>query len=341
MIKEAIKKVVDSVSLSEAEATQVMNEIMVGEATSAQIACFATAVRLKGETVDEITGFVRAMRKHCIQVHPQAPDLVDTCGTGGDKALTINISTTAAFVAAGAGVHIAKHGNRSATRMSGSADVLQALGVNLVLPPEAVARCIDEIHIGFMFAPALHPAMKHAAGPRKEIGIATVFNVLGPLTNPAGANRQVMGVFDPKTTNKLANVLLKLGADRAMVFNGLDGMDELSTVGETKVSELRDGEVKDYIVTPEQFGLRRADITELAPDSDDPKGNASALLSILSGEKGARRDIVLLNAAGAIVVGGLADDLQSGLEIAAKSLDSGAALKSLKDLIKISNEYSQ
>lgn len=338
MIKEAIKQVVTGQSLSEVEATGVMNEIMEGGATSAQIACFATAIRIKGETVDEITGFVRAMRKHCIKVRPQSQNLVDTCGTGGDKLLTINISTAAAFVAAGAGAHIAKHGNRSATKKSGSADVLQALGVNLNISPEAVAQCIDQIGIGFMFAPSLHPAMKHAVGPRKEIGITTVFNVLGPLTNPAGANRQVMGVFEPKITELLANVLKNLGADRAMVFHGMDGLDELSTIGESCVSELRDGVVSNYTITPEQFGLRRSDITELAPDTDDPEGNASSMLAILRGEQGARRDIVRLNAAGALVVAGLTDDLHTGLVMATESIDSGAARHSLEQLISLSQQ---
>jgi len=341
MIREAIRKVVDSGDLTEAEAVAAMTEIMEGEATPAQVACFITAMRMKGETVEEITGFVKVMREKSVKVRPKATDLVDTCGTGGDKLNTFNISTTATFVIVGAGVTVAKHGNRAASSTCGSADVLEALGVNLGLNADQVATCIDEAGIGFMFAPAMHPAMKHAIGPRKEIGVRTVFNILGPMTNPAGANRQVIGVFSPDLTDTMANVLQSLGTKRAMVFHGLAGLDELSTLGETRVSELKDGRVDTYSLHPEDVGLRAAAVGELAAGDGGVVDNVRALLGVLDGEKGPRRDIVLLNAAGALVVAENAADLKQGIQIAAESIDSGKATSALNRFVSISRELGE
>lgn len=329
MIREAIRKIVDGAHLTQEEAVGAMTEIMDGEATPAQVACLITALRMKGETVDEITGFVRVMRAKAVKVRPQAVDLLDTCGTGGDKLNTFNISTTAAFVVVGAGVTVAKHGNRAASSSCGSADVLEALGVSLNLDADCVAACIDKAGLGFMFAPAMHPAMKHAVGPRKEIGIRTVFNLLGPMTNPAGAKRQVIGVFAPDVTETMANVLKALGSERAMIFHGMAGLDEISTLGETKISELKDGEVRTYSLQPSDVGLDTASAQDLAAGNGGVVDNVRALLAVLDGEKGPRRDIVLLNSAAALVVAEKANDLRQGIELAAKSIDSGAAMNAL------------
>ncbi|MDH7601151.1 MAG: anthranilate phosphoribosyltransferase [Armatimonadota bacterium] len=331
-MREAIKKLVEKENLTQTEAAAVMRQIMEGEATAAQIASFLTALRMKGETVEEIIGFAEVMREKAVKVRPKSKDLLDTCGTGGDKLNTFNISTTAMFVAAGAGINVAKHGNRAASSTCGSADVLEALGVNLNLSPEQVAMCIDSIGIGFMFAPAMHPAMKYAIGPRKEIGIRTVFNVLGPLTNPAGAERQIIGVFAPEWTEPLAEVLAHLGSKRAMVFHGIAGLDEISTLGETKVSELVDGTVRTYTLVPEDAGLSRAEPDSLAPESGQVSGNVQALLEVLNGKKGPKRDIVLMNAAAALVVAEKAENLREGVELALRSIDSGAARQKLEDL---------
>lgn len=330
MIREAIRKVVDGVDLTQDEAVAAMTEIMDGEATAAQVACFVTALRMKGETVEEITGFVRVMREKSVKVRPQSADLLDTCGTGGDKLNTFNVSTTATFVIVGAGVTVAKHGNRAASSSCGSADVLEALGVNLNLEAECVAACIDKAGLGFMFAPAMHPAMKHAVGPRKEIGIRTVFNLLGPMTNPAGAKRQVIGVFSPVVTETMANVLKALGTRRAMIFHGMAGLDEMSTLGETKISELKNGEVHTYTLLPSDVGMDIARPEDLAAGDGGVVDNVQALLSVLDGEKGARRDIVLLNAAAALVTAEKASDMRQGIELAAKSIDSGAAMNALE-----------
>ncbi|MCL5104274.1 MAG: anthranilate phosphoribosyltransferase [Armatimonadetes bacterium] len=338
MIREAIKKVVEGCDLTRAEAVEAMTEIMEGEATPAQVASFITAMRMKGETVEEITGFVKVMREKSVKVRPNATDLLDTCGTGGDKLDTFNISTTATFVIAGAGVTIAKHGNRAASSTCGSADVLEALGVNLTLDAERVAHCIDSAGIGFMFAPAMHPAMKHAVGPRKEIGIRTVFNILGPMTNPAGAKRQVIGVFSPDITETMANVLNALGTERAMVFHGLAGLDEISTLGETKVSEVKDGEVRTYMLRPSDVGLDLAKPEDLAAGEGGIDANVRALLSVLEGDKGPKRDIVLINASAALVVAGKAGDLIEGITLAVKSIDSGAAMGSLQAFKKATQE---
>ncbi len=330
MIRDAIRTVVDGRDLSETEAVEAMTEIMDGEATPAQVACFITAMRMKGETVEEITGFAKVMRQKAVRVKPRSKHFIDTCGTGGDKLETFNISTAAAFVAAGAGVKVAKHGNRAASSQCGSADVLEALGVNLLLQADQIAACIDEVGIGFMFAPAMHPAMKHAVGPRKEIGIRTVFNILGPMTNPAGAKRQVIGVFSPDLTEPMAMVLKSLGTERAMVFHGIDGLDEMSTIGPTKVSELADGEVRTYTMTPEDLGLPRVSSEDIRAGDGGLVDNVRALMSVLDGEKGPKRDIVLLNAAAALIVAGAASSLADGLAAAAKSIDSGAAMNTLE-----------
>jgi anthranilate synthase/phosphoribosyltransferase len=338
-IKEAISKVILEEDLSEEEAETVMGQIMAGEATPAQIGAFLTALRLKGETVEEITGCARAMRRSAIPVRPQRRDLVDTCGTGGDKTGTFNISTTAAFVVAGVGLAVAKHGNRSVSSHCGSADVLEALGVNLELTPEQVAHCIDEVGIGFLFAPRLHPAMKHAIGPRREMGVRTIFNILGPLTNPAGATRQIMGVYDANLTSPLAQVLGRLGAQAAFVVHGADGLDELSTTGINRVSHLRDGWVKDFALDPAELGLPRARLEDLRGGTAEE--NAQITQAILAGEQGAHRDVVLLNAAAALVAGGVAGDFKEGLQRAAEAIDSGSAREKLESLVAFSQACAE
>ncbi len=302
MIQEALARVVEGQDLGPNEAELVMAEIMAGECTPAQIAALLTALRMKGETAEEVAGFARAMRASCLGVRSKHGDVVDTCGTGGDALDTFNISTGAAFVAAGAGIPVAKHGNRSVSSLCGSADVLRELGVNLDLTPQQVGWCIDEVGIGFLFAPNLHPAMRHAIGPRREMGIRTVFNILGPLTNPASARRQLLGVFSQEWARRVADALAALGAERALVVHGLDGLDELSTLGETYVCQVEGGHVTESTVTPERFGLPRATAEHL--QGSDPAGSARMLLAVLEGERGPRRDIVALNAAVAIYVGG-------------------------------------
>jgi anthranilate phosphoribosyltransferase len=338
LIREAIRKAVERENLTETEAVAAMTEIMDGEATPAQIACLVTALRMKGETVDEITGFVRVMREKSTKVNPTRKPLVDTCGTGGDKLNTFNISTTSAFVAAGAGVAIAKHGSRAASSKCGSADVLEALGVKFAIPADLVGRCIDECGIGFLFAPALHPAMKHAVGPRKEIGIRTVFNILGPMTNPAGAKRQVIGVFAPHLCELMAKTLASLGTESAIVVHGLEGLDEISTLGKTIAAEVIDGKVVSRSLSPSDFGLAPTTSAELS-GGESPEENARALMSILSGENGPKRDIVLVNAGAAIMVAGLAEDLRGGAEMAAESIDSGKALAALDGLRKFTEAH--
>ncbi|HPP74891.1 MAG TPA: anthranilate phosphoribosyltransferase [Armatimonadota bacterium] len=340
MIKDAIRAVVEGSFLTEDEAAAAMNEIMSGEATPAQIACLITALRMRGETVDEITGFVRVMREKSVKVTSSRMPLIDTCGTGGDRLKTFNISTTAAFVVAGAGVAVAKHGNRAASSKCGSADVLDALGVKFAMPAEDVGKCIDECSIGFLFAPALHPAMKHAVGPRKEIGIRTVFNILGPMTNPANAKYQVIGVFLPEFCELMAKVLVRLGTERAMVVHGMDGIDECSTFGPTLVAEISSGEVAISHKNPADFGCNISSVDELAA-GELPEENAEMLLSVLKGEKGPRREIVLANAGAAFYVVGKARDLKEGAAMAAESIDSGAALKALENLKKFTEEYQQ
>ncbi len=334
MIKEAIGKVVAGTDLAEEEMVSVMDEIMSGAATPAQIGAFVTALRIKGETVAEITGAARVMRAKAtpVEVKVSGGVLVDTCGTGGDGSGTFNVSTTTAFVVAAAGVPVAKHGNRSASSKCGSADVLEALGVDLGLAPERIGRAVEEIGIGFMFAPALHGAMKHAIGPRREIGIRTVFNILGPLTNPAGANVQVMGVFAPGLTVTLAEVLGRLGAKRALVVCGAGGMDEITVTGETTVADWRDGRVTTYTIRPEEVGLGRATLAELAGGAT-PAEAAAQVRAILGGESGPKLDMVLLNAGAALMAAGRAADLAGGVALAREVVGSGAALAKLDALV--------
>lgn len=342
MIKEAIGKVVTGTDLSEQEMVGVMDQVMSGDATPAQIAAFITALRLKGETIDEITGAARVMRQKATRVDAVGAGevLVDTCGTGGDASGTFNVSTTAAFVVAGAGVPVAKHGNRSISSHCGSADVLEALGVDLSLEPEKIGQCIKETGIGFMFAPVMHGAMKHAIGPRREIAIRTIFNVLGPLTNPAGANVQVMGVYEASLIEKLASVLGKLGAKRALVVCGEGNMDEITITGQTRVADYRDGSVTTYTVTPEDAGLSRASLEEIK-GGETAEISASQLRAVLQGEKGARYDMVLLNAGAALMAAGKADNLQSGVDLARETIDSGAALAKLDALVAFSSKHKK
>ncbi len=332
-LRTAIEKLIEKKDLLGREAQAAMKHIMSGESTSAQVGAFLTALRMKGETVDEITAFARVMREFAAGINPKVDGLlVDTCGTGGDIIKTFNISTAAMFVAAGAGVKIAKHGNRSVTSKVGSADVVEALGVRLDLSPEAVKNCIEKVGIGFMFAQIFHRSMKHAAVARQEIGIRTVFNVLGPLTNPAGAKAQVVGVFNGTLTEKMAEVLKNLGCERAMVVYGLDGLDEISTVGETKISELEKGIVRTYTIKPEDFGIER-----VTPDLISGIGlneNLHMILRAIRGERGPLRDILLLNSAAAIVVAKEARDLHAGLSTAATAIDSGRAHEKIIQLVE-------
>jgi anthranilate phosphoribosyltransferase len=331
MIAEVIRKAADGADLSSEEANAAMSEIMAGEASPVQIAAFLVAMRMKGETVEEITEFARVMREHVRPVKPSRRPLVDTCGTGGDAIKTFNVSTAAAFVAAGAGVAVAKHGNRSVTSKCGSADVLEALGIRFDLTPEECARCIDEIGLGFMFAPSYHPAMKHAGPVRRELGVRTVFNMLGPLTNPAGAEAQVLGVYAPELTEVHAGVLRNLGSKRAFVVHGAGGLDEISSFGDTRVTELDNGELHTYDLSPEDAGISRT----AGPDvvrGGGPEENARTLVSILEGEQGPARDIVLLNAAAAIAAGGLAATLAEAIPVAAEAIDSGKAMGKLRQL---------
>jgi anthranilate phosphoribosyltransferase len=331
MIQQALARLLDGHDLSREEARDVMGSIMSGEATPAQIAGFLIALRVKGETADEIAGCAEAMREHALPVRPQRDDLVDTAGTGGDGARTINISTAAALVAAAAGAGVAKHGNRAVSSACGSADVLEALGFNLELSTERVARSIDELGFGFLFAPTHHPAMRHAAPVRSELAARTVFNVLGPLTNPAGARAQVVGVYAPELVRTIAEVLAQLGATRAFVVHGAGGIDELSPAGPNFVCEVVNGDVRARNIDPLELGLSRCDPSDLRGGSPDE--NASAIRAVFSGENGGRRSAILLNAAGAIAAGGHAEDLSEGLELAREAVDSGAAAARLDELI--------
>ena len=336
MIQQALARLLDGHDLSREEARGVMDSIMSGEATSAQIAGFLIALRAKGETADEIAGCAEAMREHALAVRPQRDDLVDTAGTGGDGARTINISTAAALVAAAAGAGVAKHGNRAVSSASGSADVLEALGFNLRLPPERIARSIDDLGFGFLFAPTHHPAMRHAAPVRRELATRTVFNVLGPLTNPAGARAQVVGVYSPELVPTIADVLVRLGATRAFVVHGAGGIDEFSPAGPNVVCEVVDGDVGTRIIDALELGLEPCDPAELRGGS--PEENAAAIHGVFAGEKGGRRNAILLNAAGAIAAGGHAEDLREGLELARNAVDSGAAATRLQQLIAFSEQ---
>ncbi|HMK57369.1 MAG TPA: anthranilate phosphoribosyltransferase [Dissulfurispiraceae bacterium] len=334
MIRESINLVIQNISLSEAEMAECMSEIMEGQATDAQIGAFLTALRIKGETVDEITGAARIMRDKATRIN--APEgTVDTCGTGGDMSNTFNISTTSAIIVAAAGVPVAKHGNRSVSSKSGSADVLEALGIKVDLPPEKVEKCLFETGFGFLFAPLFHPAMKFAIGARREIGIRTIFNILGPLTNPAGARRQVLGVFAAKLTDTLASVLGNLGTLDCMVVHGEDGLDEITVCDGTKVSRFRNGIVDTFYIRPEDFGFRRHDISLLTGNGREE--NAGITLSILDGDPGPRREIVLMNAAAALMVAGKADDFVTAKDIAAETIDSKKAAAKLEEIRKTTN----
>lgn len=334
MIKEAISIIIQNISLSESEMAEVMTEIMEGNATDAQIGAFLTALRIKGETIDEITGAAKIMRDKVTKIN--APKgVIDTCGTGGDMSGTFNISTTTAIVVAACGIPVAKHGNRSVSSQSGSADVLEALGVNIELSPEKVEKCLSETNFGFLFAPLFHPAMKFAIGPRREIGIRTIFNILGPLTNPAGAKRQILGVFADKLTGPLATVLGNLGATDAMVVHGEDGLDEITICDSTRISRYKNGRVETFYIAPEDFGFIQTNSEKIT--GGDKNKNAEITLSILNGHKGPKRDIVLMNSAAAIVVAGLTEDLKTARQIAEDAIDSKKAMKKLDEIRKITN----
>ncbi len=337
MIKEAVQALVSGRSLTMEEAASVMEEIMEGKVTPAQFGAFVTALRLKGETVDEIAGLAKTMRAKAVPVTITEP-VVDTCGTGGDGSSTFNISTTAAFVAAGAGLKVAKHGNRAMSSQCGSADVLEALGVRIDLNAEQVQRCLQEVGIGFMFAPVFHPAMKYASAPRREIGIRTVFNILGPLTNPASAKAQVVGVADSTLVEKLALVLKSLNCHRALVVHGEDGLDEITITGKTKVCELKDGDINSYSISPEDFGLPQASLDSLRGGTLDE--NAALLRRVLSGALGPQRDVVLMNAAAALLAGGSVETLKEGAVLAKEVVDGGHALAKLEQLIEFSQSLT-
>ncbi len=337
MIREGIQKLIEHSDLTFEESSEIMQEVMSGKANSIQTAAFLTALRMKGEAVEELIAFASVMKSRCNQIHPHVHGrLVDTCGTGGDGARTFNVSTAAAFVISGAGIPVAKHGNRSVTSKSGSADVLEKLGLNLNLQPQAVQDVIERVGVGFMFAPAFHPAMKYAAEPRREIGIRTVFNILGPLTNPANANAQLLGVYDQKLATPMAYALGKLGCGEAMVVYGLDGIDEISTVGRTLIAHLKNNVVTLIQHVPKDFGVKTATLTEL--QATTPEESAETIFHILHGDlpNDAKTDIVLVNSAAGIMVGGKAENFMEGMEIARESIRSGAAYGSLKELVKAS-----
>ncbi len=350
IITEAVRALVDRRDLSRLEAAAAMEAIMSGAATNAQIAAFLTALRMKGETVEELIGFAQVMRQKAVKVRARdAEDLVgqtgtdremliDTCGTGGDASGTFNVSTATAFVVAGAGLRVAKHGNRSVSSLCGSADVVETLGISIELSPAKVARCVDEVGIGFLYAPLLHTAMKHVMAARREMGVRTVFNMLGPLTNPAGANAQVIGVYAATLTEPLARVLAELGTIRAFVVHGADGLDEISNTGESHIAEVHEGVVRSSRVRPEDFGMPRAAIADL--QGGDRQENADIIRRILGGEMGPRRDIVLMNAAAALVAGGKARDLKEGVALGAQSIDSRAAARKLEALVAFSRRLS-
>jgi len=346
-ITEAIKKAVDRRDLSQVEAEAVLDQILTGQCTDAQIAALLTALRMKGETVDEVIGFARAMRRKAAPVRPQSivssemadterEALIDTCGTGGDVSGSFNVSTATAFVVAGCGVRVAKHGNRSVSSQCGSADVVEALGVKIELAPERIAACIDAVGIGFLHAPLLHAAMRHVGPSRRQMGIRTIFNMLGPLTNPAGANTQVIGVYAAHLTELLAEALRALGSRRALVVHGSDGLDEISISAPSRVTELRDGRLTTYTLQPEDFGLARAPLDGIR--GGDAEQNRRIILDILQGTAGPRRDIVLLNAAAALVASGKVANFTDGVRLAADSIDSGKAMTRLEQLIAFTNQ---
>jgi len=352
-IKDAISKAVSGTHLTEEEMVHVIDQITDGKATPAQIGALLVALRIKGETIDEITGAVRVMRKKCIPIPPynssqvsidrdeinlEHETIVDTCGTGGDGTKTFNISTTTAFVVAGAGLKVAKHGNRSVSSLCGSADVIENLGVNLNLTPEQVGQCIQQVGIGFLFAPLLHGAMRYVIGPRREIGLRTIFNVLGPLTNPASASIQVLGVYEKQLTEKLAGVLKKLGSKSAFVVYGEGSYDEISITGKTYITQLKNDKLESYTISPESVGLKTARAEDIL--GGDAQANAKITRNVLSGETGPCRDIILLNAAAALIAAEKASGFSDGIELAAKTIDSGAAKEKLDQLIQLSKTFS-
>lgn len=349
MIVEAIKKVVEREDLSRQEAQEVMQEVMSGNATDAQIGSLLTALRMKEETVEELTGFALAMRNNALRVYTKTEVdggvsgtgrelLVDTCGTGGDASGSFNVSTATAFTVAGAGLRVAKHGNRSYTSLCGSADVLEALGVRISLDPALIGKCIDEIGIGFLFAPSLHVAMKYVMPSRRQMAIRTVFNILGPLTNPAGAQAQVIGVYDARLTEKMALALGNLGTQHAFVVHGADGLDEISNTGESKISEIKEGILQTHYLKPEDLDIKRAILKDLA--GGDAGENAEIIRQILNGARGPKRDIVLMNAAATIVAGNKARDFHEGIKMSEDSIDSGSALEKLRGIIEFTNSFA-
>lgn len=336
-MKAFLNKVLNGINLTQEEAYEVMQFIMEGNANDCQIAAFLVALRIKCETIDEVSGFSRAMLDKAVKVKSKHKNIVDTCGTGGDGLNTFNISTTAAFITAGAGVPVAKHGNRSVSSKSGSADVLEELGVNINLECSEVSHCLDDVGIGFIFAPKAHTAMKHVAKARKDMGIRTVFNILGPITNPAMANGRILGIFDNNLADTMINTLKNLGVDRAFVVNSMEGLDELSVSGKSSVAELRDGEISKYILNPEELGFKRSNVADLI--GGDAKANAKILMDIIKGaDNSARKDSAVINAAAAIVAGKKADSLTEGIGLALDSIESGKAYEKLKNLIEFTNK---
>ncbi|MCI8489186.1 MAG: anthranilate phosphoribosyltransferase [Lachnospiraceae bacterium] len=334
-MKTMIEKVAQGKNLTEAEAKSAMGIMLNGEATQAQIGSFLTALRMKGETTDELTGFASVLKDKADTITPKCGNYVDFVGTGGDRTFTFNISTTGAFVAAGAGAHIAKHGNRSISSKSGAGDVLEALGVNIMAEPRLVEKCVDEVGIGFMFAQSFNKSMRFVGQARNEMGIRTVFNILGPLANPSRAKGMLVGVYSPEITEKIAVVMSRLGVERAFVVSGKDHMDEITTTGATVISEIKDGNVTTYEVTPEEFGLKRTALDDLR--GGDGAENAKIAKRILTGEKGPKRDIVLLNAGAALYIARLADSVKEGILMAEESIDSGNAMRVLQELEEMSN----
>ncbi|MDP4143737.1 MAG: anthranilate phosphoribosyltransferase [Bacillota bacterium] len=336
MLQEVIKKIMAKEDLTEKEAFDAMNKIMQGEATASQIGAFLMGLRMKGETIDEITGCAKAMRGNALPVKLNSEYAIDTCGTGGDGGKTFNISTAVSIVTAAAGVKVAKHGNRAVSSKSGCADVLVELGFNIELEPEQARQCIDDKGMAFLFAQKYHSAMKNVAGPRRELGIRTIFNILGPLTNPAFVKGQVLGVYDKNLTHPLAEVLLKLGCEKALVVHGEDGLDEITTTGKTYVSEVKNGEVIDYVMNPEEFDIALAAPVDIA--GGEAKENAEIILDIFKGEKGPKRDIVVLNSAAALYVGNVCSSLHEGVALAKEIIDSNKAYEKLKEIAEYSKQ---
>lgn len=337
MIKDVLEKLIGGEDLTAEESYQVMGKIMSGELKEAQVAAYLVALRSKGETVNEILGSCRAIREHSIKISVSRTPVVDTCGTGGDAKGTFNISTVSAFVAAGAGITVAKHGNRAVSGQCGSADLCEALGIDLELSAAKLELCLNEIGLGFLYAPALHPAMAHAVPARKALGLRTIFNILGPLNNPAGAKRQLLGVYEEALTEKMATVLDALGSEHALVVVGGDGLDEITLTTNTKVTEVQNGKIRSYTIAPEDFGFSRAPLDSLL--GGDKEASARLCLAVLQGEKGPQRDVVVLNAGAALYVAGAADSIREGVEMAKTSIDSGAAYEKLESLLQFSRCY--